>query len=362
MKKSVIAVLVFVPVLTLLVFACKKKSSGDENSTVNDEFKKKMLINYADNIIIPAYTELQTNLLNVEAKIEAFLNSPSQTTLDAIIPDFKNAYLSYEKTSVAYFGPAATPAISFNNRYNSFPATISKIETAIQSGTYNFNLSPTSDSLQGFPALDYLLFSADALQKFSDVNAPPRKKYVRDVLAQMNLLLTSNLSQWNGNYRENFINSLKTNVGSSIGSLVNQFAFEIDVLKGPRIGWPFGKQSNGIVFADKCEGYFSGTSKELAIANLASLKNYFTGGSGDGISDYLVLLKKDQLNNDVLAQFDVALAALNAIPGKLSDAFTQNATQVETAYKEVQILLTLLKTNVASATAVQITYMDNDGD
>jgi predicted lipoprotein len=136
----------------------------------------------------------------------------------------------------------------------------------------------------------------------------------------------------------------------------------MDALKGPRIGWPFGKQSNGIVFANKCEGYYSGFSAELAVANLTSLKNYFTGASANGIADYLVLLKKDQLNNDVLAQFDVALTALKAIPDPMSAAFTNNPAIIENAYKEVQKLLTLIKTDVASATGVQITYMDNDGD
>jgi len=75
-----------------------------------------------------------------------------------------------------------------------------------------------------------------------------------------------------------------------------------------------------------------------------------------------VLLKKDALNNDVLTQFDKALTALQAIPETLAQSFTANAPAVENAYKEVQKLLTLLKTDVASATAVQITYMDNDGD
>ena len=118
----------------------------------------------------------------------------------------------------------------------------------------------------------------------------------------------------------------------------------------------------GIVFADKCEGYYSGLSKALAVANLTSLKKYFTGGNGNGIADYLVKLQKTELNSEVLAQFDIALAALAAIPDPMSDAFTSSATIVDNAYSEVQKLLTLIKTDVASATAVQITYMDNDGD
>ncbi|MBS1661435.1 MAG: imelysin family protein [Bacteroidetes bacterium] len=350
----------FFMLLGIAVFLGCGKSGGDggggsQNSS--DDFKKGMLVNYADNIIIPAYVDLNAKLGTLETSVNAFLAAPSTVTLEAVRAPFKSAYQSYEKTSAAYFGPAA--ALQMNNTVNTWPCVVSKIEAGIQSGVYNLTLPLVSDSIQGFPALDYLFFSAGALGKYPNAN---REKYVRDVLARMKTLVSGTLGQWQNSYRAAFVASLKTDVGSSIGFMVNQFAFEMDAMKGPRIGWPFGKQSNGIVFADKCEGYYSGNSLSLAVANLTSLKNYFAGGSGDGIADYLVFLKREQLSKDVLAQFDVALGALQAIPEPLSDAFTKNASQVEEAYRQVQKLLTMIKTDVSSATGVQITYMDNDGD
>jgi predicted lipoprotein len=53
---------------------------------------------------------------------------------------------------------------------------------------------------------------------------------------------------------------------------------------------------------------------------------------------------------------------LDAVPDPLSESFISNATHVEDAYKEIQKLLTLLKTDVSSALGVQISFMDNDGD
>lgn len=347
----------------VVLFACSKSNDGDGNEPPagTDSFKKGMLENYADNIIIPAYADLSTKLGQLETAVNAFLEAPSGTTRDAAKDPFKNAYLSFENVSAVYFGPAS--ALLLNNYLNTFPSATVKIESAVSSGSYDFTVPVVSDSLQGFPALDYLLFAPNAVEKFTNDEAGnKRKEYVQDVITRMKLLVSNTASQWNDSYRATFVNSLKTDVGSSIGFLVNQFAFEMDALKGPRIGWPFGKQSNGIVFADKCEAYYSAISKELAIQNLTSLKNYFTGGAKDGIAEYLLLLKKEQLNSDVLSQFDVALAALNAIPAPMSAAFTNNADKVENAYKEVQKLLTLIKTDVASATGVQITYMDNDGD
>lgn len=356
------AVVICFLTLAVVLYACSKSSNGgNENPTSEtDDFKSGMLVNYADNIIIPAYTDLQTKLNQLEGNIQTFLATPSVANQDLLKTNFKSAWLSYENISAAYFGPAS--ALLLNNYLNTFPTVVSKIENGIQTGNYNFAVPVASDSIQGFPALDYLLFSPTAIQKFTEPASANRKKYVQDVVTRMKSLVGDALNQWKTTYRSTFVGSLKTNVGSSIGNLVNQFAFEMDALKGPRIGWPFGKQSNGLVFADKTEGYFSGISVALAVQNLTSLKNYFVGASGNGIADYLVLLKKDQLNNDVLAQFDVALNALKAIPEPMSAAFTANPAVVEAAYKEVQKLLTLIKTDVASATAVQITYMDNDGD
>jgi predicted lipoprotein len=345
----------------VILYGCGKESTGGgANVDTNKDFKIGMLTNYADNIIIPGYTDLQNKLNLLDAAINAFVTTPSNASQQSLKPVFKNAYVSFEGISTAYFGPASS--LLLNAYINSFPCTTDKIETGIQTGIYNFNPPVASDSIQGFPALDYLLFSTNAVQKFSGADAANRKKYIQDIMTRMKSLVSSTVTQWNSSYRTTFINSTQTNVGSSIGYLVNQFAFELDALKGPRIGWPFGKRSNGIVFADKCEAYYSGTSKALAVANLSSLKNYYTGGNGDGIADYLVKLGKNQLNSEVLAQFEIALNALSAIPDPMSDAFTNNATPVDKAYSEVQKLLTLMKTDVASATAVQVSYMDNDGD
>ena len=345
----------------VVLYACStNKGTTDPVPTSNDAFKTGMLTNYADNIIIPSYRDLASQLNTLETQVNTFLDQPSAATLATVMPAYKAAYLSYEATSAAYFGPASS--LLFNNYLNTFPPVPSKIEQGIATGSYNFELPVVNDSIQGFPALDYLLFAPNSVQKFTGAQATARKKYVRDVLARMKSLTANTLSQWNGGYKANFVNSLKTDVGSSLGFLVNQFAYEMDLMKGPRIGWPFGKLSNGIVFADKSEGYYSGLTKDLAVANLTSLKNYFAGAQGDGIADYLVLLKKEALANQVLAQFDVAIGAIQAIPQPMATSFSQNPAQVEEAYRQVQKLLTLIKTDVASATSVQITYQDNDGD
>jgi predicted lipoprotein len=209
--------------------------------------------------------------------------------------------------------------------------------------------------------VNYLFFGPNAISKFS-TNTAARVKYAKDIVTRIKTLTDNVAAAW-PSYKTDFIANTRTNVGSPIGSIVNQLAYQMDVMKGPRIGWPFGKQSNGIVFASKCEAYFAGISAVLAVQNMTALKTLYTaGGSGKGISDYVISLNRASLNTDIIAQFDLVIAKLKLIPDPLSTTLTAQPALVEDAYKEIQKLLTLLKTDLASATAVQISYMDNDGD
>lgn len=352
--------------LLLTALSCGKSSNPVDEPVINGFDKTAMLTNYADNLIIPAYTDMQQKLQLLVPSVNVFLAAPTSTNQQALLLIFKAAYLSFERTSFGQFGPAET--VLYTNFMNTLPATtndnsdLQKIEANITSGTYNLTQNITVNQ-QGFPALDYLLFSSDATQKFSAVNSANRKKYVLDILTRMQDLTDNVLNSWKNSYRAQFIANTKSDAGSPIGYMVNQFAYEMDQLKGPRIGWPFGKQSGGIVFEKKCEGYYSGISLALAIENLTNLKLLYTGGTaGKGLSAYLVALGKESLNQSILGNFDNTINKLKAIPDPLSASLTNNSAAVDAAYREIQILLTALKTDMASALSVRITYVDNDGD
>ncbi len=177
----------FAAATVVLLYACSKSGSDTPAADSNDEFKKGMLINYADNLIIPAYTDLQAKLVLLESDINAFLAAPAAGTLATLKASFKNAYLGFEAVSAIYLGPSA--ALLLNNYVNTFPSVPSKIEASITSDSYNFNLPVASDSIQGFPVLDYLLFANDAVARFSAADAANRKQYVRDVIARIKLLV-----------------------------------------------------------------------------------------------------------------------------------------------------------------------------
>jgi uncharacterized protein len=360
--------------LLILAFASCGKSSDSPKDVTSGAFDKSVMLQfYADSLIIPGYAGLQQKVAAFQTATEAFLNAPSVVTQQAAKVAYNEMHLQYETVVPFQLGPAETELLdnflnysggldyNFNTsgELTGFSVDSVGIENNISSGNYNLtNLVRGTFYIQGFPAVSYLLFGPNAINKMS----ANRSKYIRDVVARMKTLVDKVAAAW-PDYKAGFVANTKTNVGSPIGSLVNQLSYQLDMMKGPRIGWPFGKQSNGTLFPSKTEGYFSGISAALAVQNMTALKRVYTAaGSGKGISDYLIALKHADLNTSIISQFDVVIAKLQALPDPLSATLSAQPTKVEEAYKEIQKLLTLLKTDLASATAVQISYMDNDGD
>jgi predicted lipoprotein len=355
------------------LFSCNKNENKNNNTT-NAFDKAAMLNSYADNLIIPAYAQMQQKIAALKTASDAFIANPTVTNQAAVKTAYTETHLQYIKIAVFNFGPADNALLdNFLNfsgglDYNfvtdgeltGFSVDTTTINNNINAGIYNFEaLTRNSFYSQGFPALNFLYFGHDALNKMDS----KRAKYINDLLARMKSLVDKVTNNW-GSYRASFVSNTQTNSGSPIAFIVNQLSYQLDLLKGPRIGWPLGKQSNGIVFETKCEAYYAGISMALAVENLNSIKRLYTNNntSGKGLSDYLVALNQSTLNNDVLAQFDVVNNKLKAIPDPLSNSLLTQGAKVDEAYKEVQKLVTLMKTDVASATAVQISYADNDGD
>lgn len=372
MKRLILAGSIII--ISVIIVACSKKGSNKPEPGSADFDKTAMLTYIADQMIIPAYAGFQQKVNSLQTAINAFADAPSITTQSAAILALKAAQLQYQNIEafnnltpggsvsfeyyMNFFGGLASTDISLDG----FSVDQVTIENNITSGVYNLaEYTNKSFYAQGFPALGYLIAAPNAVAKFG-TNTALRVKYIKDVTTRMKTLSDKIVTDW-AIYRSAFISNTQSNVGSPIGNLVNGMAYEMDVLKGPRIGWPFGKQSNGQVFATKVEGYYTENSVALALANLKNLKKLYTsGGSGKGFSDYLNALGKQTLNSTITAQFDNAIAKLEAIPDPLSNSLTTQIVAVNAAYVEIQKLLTLLKTDMSSALGVQISFMDSDGD
>lgn len=354
----------------LFLLACKKKDKSPEEANEETFDKQGMLINYADNLIIPAYSAFKISFDSLDLSFTTFKNNITLAAFQDLKTKLNAAYSRYQRVSLFGLGPAEDQGIRAN--FNVFPTNIGTINSNISADNYNLALV-SNLSAKGFPALDYLLYGTgsedDQFQLMKSDNK--RIRYVGALINDMKVKLEAVLNNWNSSYRNTFVNSLGTDVGSSIGMFVNQINYELDYLKNAKIAIPLGLKSGGTLLPAHCEAYYGKQSLAYIFGTLNILEDTYLGRSakgedGKGFDDYidhLGIQHIDQsLNAAIKLQFAAARAKLNLIGNPLSDQVTTNYNTVKDAYNELVKLLVLLKTDMPSGLGVVITYQDGDGD
>lgn len=360
--------LLYILVLIGLI-SCKKKKEDPEPADPYD--KSALVVNMADNVILPDYNSFKSALDDLISAYNTFKSSGLQSDFLAVRQKLHTACLRYQHVSPYEFGPAETVVVRMN--FNVFPTDTAQINSNISVGSYTLAAAINVDA-KGFPALDYLFYEngqsdSAIVQKFN--GSATRKQYVSDVLAEMSVNMNMVINGWTSSYYNTFINSLGTDVSSSIGFLVNQLNYELDYLKNSKIGIPLGKKTLGIVLPDKCEAYYGQQSVQYAIETLVAIENMYLGRSasgndGQGFDDYLehlgIQYGGGTLNAAIKNQFALAKSNMSLIADPLSAQVVNNYAVVDGAYTELMKLLVLLKTDMPSNLGVIITYQDGDGD
>lgn len=356
----------------LLLFSSCNKDKEKETGPVTTGFDKQaMLVNMADHVILPAYQAYWNSVDSLRKAWTVFKNQSDIGNLQLLRSRFHEAYTLYQSCDLFEFGPAESLLFRANN--NVFPADTIQILNNISSGTYNLQTLANLDA-KGWPALDYLFYhpgytDQELVGYFT--NSPSAVKYAEDLIQELFIHSQTIVSGWVNTYREIFVNSLGTDVGSSIGYVINQLNFQLDYLKNAKLGIPLGKKSLGVIQPRQCEAYYSGYSLVYCKATLEAIEAIYLGQSqsgenGKGLDDYLDHLKVQYngttLNSAIITQFQKAREKLGGMQGPISLDVQQNFNQTDQAYAALVKLLVLLKTDMPSSLGVVITYQDGDGD
>ncbi len=373
MKKItlIIIALLFIGILT----DCKKKKKSEEEDPEISFDKSGMLSNYSNNVIAPNFTVAKTALDSFALAYADFIQTKTVANLLVARQKFNRAYNQYQLMSLFEFGPSETEIVRAN--FDTYPTDSVQIKSNISTGTYNLS-QVNNIPAKGFPAIDYLLYGhnisdASVLTLFdTDANAANRNGYVNSCLGEMQTKLNSIISAWNASYKNTFNASTGSEIGSSLGLLINQLNYEIDLIKNGKIGIPLGKKTLGVALPEKCEAYYAKTiSVSLAKTCLSNIENVYLGRSingadGLGLDDYLEALKVQHnsgtLNDAIKNQFSIVKVKLALVNEPLSVSVTNDIATVDAAYVELVKLLVLLKTDMPSALGIVITYQDGDGD
>lgn len=359
----------------LFVAAC---SSSDDSTDTNEGGngtafdRAAMLSNVADNIIIPSYEALNTELEALVTAKNNFNAIPNQTNLEALRTAWLTAYKAWQHVEAFNIGLAEQTLYYF--QMNTYPVNTTDVENNVSSGSYDLT-HPNNNDAVGFPALDYMLYGLDlsdtAIIAKYDTNADSSKykTYLSDLVNQMKTLTQSVLSDWTTTYRDTFVASTANTATSATNKFVNDFIFYYEKgLRANKIGIPAGNFSSTSL-PDRVEAFYNKeVSRELALEGLQAVQNIFNGthfggsSNGESFRTYLISLDRSDLATQIINQFNTARGKIQELNTNFVTQINTDNTKMTEAYDALQAAVVLLKVDMLQAFNINVDFVDADGD
>ena len=350
-------------------------NTSSQNTTTTTSFDHKgMLINWADNIIIPAITDFQNSLIQLQETANIFTNDPAVENLTSLREIWLTSYSKWQYVEMFDIGVAEE--IYFKNRMNLYPVNTGKVEDNISNQNYDLEISSNFSS-QGFSTIDYLLFGIDdnddnIISKYSDTNLN-YGTYLRDIVDKMVDLTNQVKAQWESSYRESFIESIDNTATSSINLIVNDFIFYFEKgYRANKFGIPAGVFS-GNPLPDRIESYYGEKySKILALEAGNAIDQFFNGNNyldsseiGLSLNQYLDYLEDDvenKLSEKINNQLKIAKDKILELNDNFKTQIEDNNNQMLATYDAIQKTVVLLKVDMLQKLNISVDYADADGD
>lgn len=367
---------------TLIFLSCTDNSPSGPD--VDDFDRESILVNWADNIIIPSLENFAAETEDLKLASETFSADPSQQNLTLLREQWLESYKAWQHVSMFQLGAV----MDFSGYLNTYPTNANEssfnsdesktIQENIETGNYNLIL-PSTRNTQGFPALDYLLYglaeSDSELLSFYTSNdlADSYKTYVTDLATRIDTLANTVLENWTTGYRDEFVSNSGNGANSSLDMMVNDYIFYYEkALRAGKIGIPAGVFS-GSPLSSHVEGFYSRDfSKVLFMESLDAAQNFFKGThfnsseSGESLQSYLLFLNTmkggESLASLINNQFNTARQKAQGLNDDFAEQVESDNILMLSAYDELQKNVVLMKVDMLQALNISVDYVDADGD
>ena len=366
--------------ITIAFLSCSSEDDSTDNGQNSNFDRKAMMTNIADNIVIPALTDLDGKLSQLNTDRLEFTMTPNQITLDAMRASWLEAYRTWQYVEMFDIGRAEEIKYAF--QMNIYPTNVTDITNNInginedQNDERNYDLTTNNNNdAVGFPAVEFMIYGiaaddASIIAAYdTDTNARKNVLYLTDLTNQMSNLTNQVRTDWLNSYRDEFVNSTANNASSAINKLVNDFIFYYEKgLRANKIGIPAGVFSTNPL-PDRVEGFYSKIySKDLVLEGLQAVDDFFNGisynGNSNGLSyaDYTDASANIELSAMITAQIAEARMQMNVLNDDLSEQVITDNTQMTKSYDELQRVVVLLKVDMLQVLDISVDYVDADGD
>lgn len=304
---------------------------------------RQILVDFADQVVIPAYEQLAADTQALSQAIQAFVKDPNPRTLEAARQAWSVARITWEESEAFAFGPAASLGLDAN--LDEWPLNEVEVLEVLESGD---PLAPgmvadLESGQKGFHAVAFLLFGVNNDKSLEDFTERDRE-YLAAVSSVLADTAEKLLKAWTEGveglppFREEWV---RAGEGSNSYLTLQAAAEEIaqgilgmlDELGNVKIGEAFARQNPFLL-----ESRFAHHSLPEFQANVRSVQYAYLGGfrgrQGRGLSQFVRGIDP-VLDDQIQLQFQEVAAALQGIPAPMEKSLCDaNARSSITAAME----------------------------
>ncbi len=316
--------------------------------------KERILRDLAENVIVPASSELERKcaaLLKATAKLEA---EPSDDILAVVRACWKEVAIAVAQFECFKRGPVLdvryAPAFFFPARSISIERAIKSVDT-ISEGT----IAELSVAAKGVWAIEYLLYPPPdaAAELIRGPSTAARRRFLHLIAGELAAKTSTLASEWR-EPRSASAQAFCDGGQASVNAMVNQLAWTIrtneDRLRAMAIS-SVQKDTLGVP---------SGLARRMIHASLEGSRRMYSSDQGFGLDDWL-----RHIGAPVALPFEAKFKALLEATDALAqeqDSPKDRAAEAKLAFEACRELERLIKVDLVSALGVTLTFGPADGD
>lgn len=349
--------------MAFALFGCvndkgEKTASGENgvgtSATPTQTQWNTMLLNYADNLIIPVYQnvlqhsdELASDSGPLASYCDLLGTEQEQAARVQAQQMWRETMDAWQQAELYQLGPVADNGGSLRNRIYSYASVAPLSECLVDQSVIfaqdaGFDISSRSNSSRGLDALEYLLFNDDlshqcapqvtATQTWNDLPEAERKAqrcaYAQQVANDIEQASQSLVQAWvedGGNYRFEFLHP--SYAEDRLKALSDAMFYIETHTKDLKVGIPTGIHANcrQLVCKQAAESRYSQTALANIRSNLLAFKDMLLGGEGPGFDDVIIKAGFAQVVERFVADTDLAVAIIDGS----EDSLYQQLVEIE---------------------------------
>lgn len=326
--------------------------------------RQAVLTSLVHEVVAPGIRTVVTTSKDLEAAVSALAGSPSADTLRSARAKFTPALLAWKYAQCFRLGPMVDTNAFVRTLF--WPPRAQALEsvlhdTAAIDDAFVANLGVDARGVYG---VEYLLFPLErdetaTLALFSGESGARRRELVR-ALATNIVKYGSNAGAALGDgtaYAARFAQGAQV----SLSILVNQMIGTIENLAAHRLEVVLSREKAQRLKPEDVEGWPSGSSREIALAQLRGNEALYRGGPSGGLAALTSALAP-AIAARVSERYQQALEAVRALSAPLERVVSTDRAALTRASEATKALEIAIKVDLASALGVTITFQTGDGD